>query len=75
MQMLSTELEKLISYKADDDTITLDDVKEISQIKLSDKVLTQRRIYTKFLEILEYVGGLMQVILTLLRIICFSGSF
>lgn len=38
MQMLSTELEKLISYKADDDTITLDDVKEISQIKLSDKV-------------------------------------
>ena len=38
-------------------------------IKLSDKVLTQRRTYTKLLEILGNIGGLMEVLFSLFRII------
>jgi hypothetical protein len=37
--------------------------------KLSDKVLTQRRTYTKLVEILGNIGGVMQFLYTLLRII------
>ena len=37
--------------------------------KLSDKVLTQRRTYTKLIEILGNIGGFMQFLYTLLRII------
>lgn len=37
--------------------------------KLSDKVLTQRRTYTKLVEILGNIGGVMQFLFTLLRII------
>ena len=37
--------------------------------KLSDKVLTQRRTYTKLVEILGNIGGFMQFLYTLLRII------
>ena len=38
-------------------------------LKLSDKVLTQRRTYTKLLEILGNIGGLMEVLFSLFRII------
>jgi hypothetical protein len=38
-------------------------------LKLSNKVLTQRRTYTKLLEILGNIGGLMQVLFSFLRII------
>ena len=38
-------------------------------LKLSDKVLTQRRTYTKLLEILGNIGGLMEVLFSLLKII------
>ena len=38
-------------------------------LKLSDKVLTQRRRYTKLLEILGNIGGLMEVLFTLFKII------
>jgi hypothetical protein len=37
--------------------------------KLSDKVHTQRRTYTKLVEILGNIGGVMQFLFTLLRII------
>ena len=44
-------------------------------IKLSDKVLTEKRNYTKLIDILGQIGGFMQVIFTLLRIISsFSTS-
>ena len=39
-------------------------------IKLSDNVRTERREYTKLMTILGDVGGLMEVIFTLFRIIC-----
>ena len=39
------------------------------KIKLSDKVLTQKRTYTKLVEILGNIGGFMQVVYSLLRII------
>ena len=38
-------------------------------LKLSDKVLTQRRTYTKLLEILGNIGGLMEVVFSVFRII------
>ena len=38
-------------------------------IKLSDKVLTEKRVYTKLVEILGNVGGFMQIIYSLFRII------
>jgi hypothetical protein len=38
-------------------------------LKLSDKVLTQKRTYTKLVEILANIGGFMQVIYSFLRII------
>ena len=38
-------------------------------IKLSDKVLTEKRTYTKLIEILGQIGGFMQVIFSFLRII------
>ena len=38
-------------------------------LKLSDKVLTQRRTYTKLLEILGNIGGLMEVLFTLFKVI------
>jgi len=38
-------------------------------LKLSDKVLTQRRTYTKLLEILGNIGGLMEVLFSFFRII------
>ena len=38
-------------------------------LKLSDKVLTQKRTYTKLVEILGNIGGFMQVVYSLLRII------
>ena len=38
-------------------------------IKLSENVRTQRRIYTKFVTILGDVGGFMEVIFTLFRIV------
>ena len=38
-------------------------------LKLSDKVLTQKRTYTKLVDILGNIGGFMQVIYCLLRII------
>jgi len=41
---------------------------EIS-LKLSDKVLIQRRTYTKLLEILGNIGGLMEVLFSVFRII------
>ena len=37
--------------------------------KLSENVRTQRRVYTKFVTILGDIGGLMEVIFTLFRII------
>ena len=37
--------------------------------KLSDKVLTEKRTYTKLIEILGQIGGVMQVIFSLLRLI------
>ena len=39
-------------------------------IKLSDNVRTERRVYTKLITILGDVGGLMEVIFTLFRILC-----
>jgi len=39
-------------------------------IKLSDNVRTERREYTKLMTILGDVGGLMEVIFTLFRIMC-----
>ena len=38
-------------------------------LKLSDKILTQRRTYTKLLEILGNIGGLMEVLFSFLSII------
>ena len=38
-------------------------------LKLSDEVRTQRRIYTKFVTILGDVGGFMEVMFTLFRIV------
>jgi len=38
-------------------------------LKLSDKVLTQRRTYTQLLEILGNIGGLMEVLYTLFKVI------
>ena len=52
-----------------------DDIYETGQsfcnvtLKLSDKVLTQKRTYTKLIDILGNIGGFMQVIYSLLRII------
>ena len=42
-------------------------------LKLSDKVLTEKRTYTKLIEILGNVGGFMQVLYTLLRIMSSSS--
>ena len=39
-------------------------------IKLSDDVRYERRVYTKFITILGDVGGIMEVVLTLFRILC-----
>ena len=39
-------------------------------LKLSENVRTQRRIYTKFVTILGDIGGFMEVIFTLFRIMC-----
>ena len=39
-------------------------------IKLSENVRTQRRVYTKFVTILGDIGGFMEVIFTLFRIMC-----
>ena len=39
-------------------------------IKLAENVRTQRRVYTKFVTILADIGGFMEVIFTLFRIIC-----
>ena len=39
-------------------------------LKLSENVRTQRRVYTKFVTILGDIGGFMEVIFTLFRIIC-----
>ena len=39
-------------------------------IKLSDNVRIERRVYTKLITILGDVGGLMEVIFTLFRILC-----
>ena len=38
-------------------------------IKLSEKILTERRTYTKLIEVLSNIGGFMGVILSLLKII------
>ena len=38
-------------------------------IKLHDQVRTQRRTYTKFIEILEEVGGFMETLFTILNVI------
>lgn len=38
-------------------------------IKLSDNVRTERRVYTKFITILGEVGGLMEVVFTLFKIL------
>jgi hypothetical protein len=38
-------------------------------LKLSDKILTQRRRYTKLLEILGNIGGLMEVLFIIFKII------
>ena len=38
--------------------------------KLSENVRTQRRVYTKFVTILGDIGGFMEVIFTLFRIMC-----
>ena len=43
-------------------------------IKLSDKVLTQKRTYTKLLEILGNVGGLMEVLFSLFKLISSFSS-
>jgi len=39
-------------------------------IKLSDNVRTERRVYTKLITILGDVGGVMEVVFTLFRIMC-----
>ena len=39
-------------------------------IKLSDDVRYERRVYTKFITILGDVGGIMEVVFTLFRILC-----
>ena len=39
-------------------------------IKLSENVRTERRVYTKLITILGDVGGLMEVVFTLFRILC-----
>jgi hypothetical protein len=39
-------------------------------IKLSDKILTQRRTFVKFIEILGNIGGFMGVIFSILKITC-----
>ena len=43
-------------------------------IKLSEKVLTQKRRYTKFTEVLRDVGGLTEVVLSIIYIIIFFSS-
>ena len=43
-------------------------------IKLTDKVLTERRSYTKLIEVLRDVGGFMEVMLSLFKIICYFYS-
>ena len=37
-------------------------------IKLSENIRTQRRVYTKLINILSDIGGLMEVIFTIFRI-------
>ena len=43
-------------------------------IKLSEKILTEKRRYTKFTEVLRDVGGLTEVVLSLIYIITFFSS-
>ena len=43
-------------------------------IKLSEKVLTEKRRYTKFTEVLRDVGGLTEVVLSIIYIIIFFSS-
>ena len=43
-------------------------------IKLTDKVLTERRSYTKLIEVLRDVGGFMEVMLSLFKIVCYFYS-
>ena len=43
-------------------------------IKLTDKVLTERRSYTKLIEVLRDVGGFMEVMLSIFKIICYFYS-
>ena len=43
-------------------------------IKLTDKVLTEKRSYTKLIEVLRDVGGFMEVMLSLFKIICYFYS-
>ena len=43
-------------------------------IKLTDKVLTEKRRYTKLIEVLRDVGGFMEVMLSLFKIICYFYS-
>ena len=43
-------------------------------LKLSDKILTQKRTYTKLLEILGNIGGLMEVLFSLFKLISSFSS-
>jgi len=43
-------------------------------MKLSEKVLTERRRYTKLIEVLRDVGGFMEVMLSVLKIVSFFST-
>ena len=74
-QKLKTETFLKYDYSSTMNNIIENDIYKTGEsfcnvtLKLSDKVLTEKRTYTKLVEILGNVGGFMQVIYTLLRII------
>jgi hypothetical protein len=43
-------------------------------LKLSDKLLIQKRTFTKFAEILGNIGGFMQIVFSFLKIICYFST-
>jgi hypothetical protein len=55
-----------------------DTEKEVSfcdvTLKLSDKLLIQKRTFTKFTEILGNIGGFMQIVFSFLKIICYFST-
>jgi hypothetical protein len=75
LQKLKTETFLKYDYSSTMSNIIENDIYKTGEsfcnvtLKLSDKVLTEKRTYTKLVEILGNVGGFMQVIYTLLRII------